>query len=670
MRLPMKSVRGFGAFALAALLATAAGAQDAAYEPPTFSYGEGRIELIEAVRLTLAHDPNLLLDREDVVFRQGVLQEISGSFDWTLDLGVSYDYREQRLRDSTIDREREKRNDLTTQRDFACAEEQRQRESLANLQRYAGGDTGAPIPNDVRQQIDFLDALIAAEDNATQRALLQQARANVLQRAVTQATEAIDDLAATCTELGDSISRLGAPPDEEEFATGKFNLGLSKLYRSGLFLAPFFTASYEHNQFKGKKNGFFEDRLDENGQPVVTEFGTPLRRFVDFGGKNIADLYRAELGFDVNVPLLRGRGVESTGAPEKAAEIDVAASEMALRHGSSLSVLSTATAYWQLLAAQERVAVLERSVELQSRLVDLTGQLIEGGVIPRVETARAAAGQANARAQLDGARRDLVSARMALARAMGVDVQSEANAPLAQGPFPAAPSLEAIRALDPAALAASALDLRADRLASRELVRSGLVLAEAARRNLASRLDLALSLSAGALGENSFSNAVDRWTGPNGSFALAFEKSIGNNSLEGRLAQNQSLVRQREISATDLERNIRIGIVTTLRSLEEAVARLDAAETAAGHFQATIDAEFEKLGLGASTLIDAIVTEQQKTGADLTVLTARQQVANLLSQLRFETGTLVEWGEGGGTLPADALISLPASAAGTAGGLP
>ena len=60
------------------------------------------------------------------------------------------------------------------------------------------------------------------------------------------------------------------------------------------------------------------------------------------------------------------------------------------------------------------------------------------------------------------------------------------------------------------------------------------------------------------------------WTGPNGSFALAYERSIGNNSLEGRLAQNEALVRQREISATDLERNIRIGIVQTLRSLEEA----------------------------------------------------------------------------------------------------
>ena len=87
-----------GVFAAAA--AVAAAAQESPYQPPTFSYGEGRIGLLEAVRLTLAHDPNLLLDREDVRLRQGILQELSGQFDWTLSIAASYDYREQELRDS------------------------------------------------------------------------------------------------------------------------------------------------------------------------------------------------------------------------------------------------------------------------------------------------------------------------------------------------------------------------------------------------------------------------------------------------------------------------------------------------------------------------------------------------------------------------------------------
>lgn len=659
MRFPTRTAGRLCALVLGSALASGAHAQ-ATWEPPMFRYDDGRVALLEAVRLTLAHDPNLLLDREEVHFRRGVLQEISGAFDWTLAAGLSYDYREGRLRDSTIEREREKRSDLAGQRDFACAEETRQRGNLDNLVRFAGGDTTATIPNDVRQQVDFLDALIVAEDNATQRALLQQARGNLLDEAIRQGTEGVGELAEACTDLADSLARLGAAPEEEEFASGRVNLQLSKLFRSGVALTPFLEASYEHTQFKGRRNGFFEDRLDQNGQPEVTEFGTPLRRFVDFGGKNIEDLYRAEVGFDVNIPLLRGRGVESVGASERAAEVDVTASELAMRHGSSLSVLGTSLAYWQLFAAQERVAVLERSVELQSRLVGVTDQLIEGEVLPRVERARALAGQANARAQLDAARRDLVSARLALARAMGVDVESEANAPLAAGPFPGAPAVETLRALDPAALAAQALELRADRLAARELIRSGQILSVAARRELASRLDLALSLSAGSIGEKSFSNAIDRWTGPNGAFAFAYERSLGNNSRLGRLGQSESIVRQREIAAADLERNIRIGVVQTVAALEEAIARLAAAEEASGHFQATVDAEIEKLGLGASTLIDAIVTEQQKTGADLAVLAARQQVATLLAQLRFETGTLVEWGDGGGSLPADALTSLPA----------
>jgi len=280
-------------------------------------------------------------------------------------------------------------------------------------------------------------------------------------------------------------------------------------------------------------------------------------------------------------------------------------------------------------------------------------------VLPRVERARALAGQAGSRSQLEAAARDLISARLALARAMGVDVESEANAPLAQGPFSPAPTAEEIAALDVAGLSAGALELRRDRLAARSLVDSGRILSVAAQRDLSDRLDLGVTLSAGALGEKSFSNAVDRWTGPNGTLQLAWEHSLGNNTRLGRLGQAESVVRQREISAADLERNIRIGIVQTVRSLEEAVARLASAEQAAEHFQTTIDAEFEKLTLGASTLIDAIVTEQQKTTSDLTLISARQQVASLLAQLRFETGTLVVGTDGGSTVTLDSLTLLP-----------
>ncbi len=651
------------------------------YEAPRFSYGEGKIGLVEAVRLTLAHDPNLLLQREDVRFQQGIVEELAGAFDWQLSIDASYDYREQELRNSVIQRERDKRDELTLQNEFTCAQVPSQQEKIDLLEDALAGATIDPNNFDdntdafFQAQLAFLQQRIATTTNPLELQALLTSREALLSRELLIAQGTRNEFQKLCDDTGQSLARLGSIPEFEEFETGRVRLGLQKLFRSGISLAPFLEASFDSTQFKGKKNGFFEPRLDENGQPVETEFGTPLLVFVDFGGKNVEDLYKAEVGFDLNLPLLRGRGVESVAAGEKAAAVDLEATGLALRHGASVSALNTALTYWSLLAAQDRVVVLERSVDLQSRIGELTDQLIEGEVLPRVERSRTLAGQANSRSQLEGARRDLVSARLALARAMGLDVEGEGNAPLAEGPFPAAPSLEAVRALDVAALAERAVGVRFDRQATHLLVESGRILSEAARRDLADRLDLQLGVSAGALGEGSFSEAIDRWTGPSGAIAIAYERDLGNHSRQGRLGQRESLVRQREISAGDLDRGIRIGVVQTLRSLEESVARLIESEAAAGFFQETIDAEFEKLRAGASTLIDALLTEQQRTSADLALLSARQQVAVLLAQLRFETGTLVEGEEGGGSVWVERLTTLPdeASSAGSAngaGGLP
>ena len=47
--------------ALHAVASAVSAAQKPPPEPPRLSFDEGRIGLFEAVRLTLAHDPNLLL---------------------------------------------------------------------------------------------------------------------------------------------------------------------------------------------------------------------------------------------------------------------------------------------------------------------------------------------------------------------------------------------------------------------------------------------------------------------------------------------------------------------------------------------------------------------------------------------------------------------------------
>lgn len=614
------------------------------YDPPLFSFEGGRVDLMEAVRLTLQHDPNLLLQKEDVRVQEGVLQELAGAFDWTLTGDVSYQHEERELRDSVKQREQDERDDLTVLNGETCSAAELNRAKAAELQDAIDAEPGTvPISTDdlFNLQLETLEQAIEEATTEELAELLRNERLQLLGSELIEAEGLAEGNQQACDETAASLNRLGETPTFEDFDSVRLNLRLDKLYRSGLIFSPFLTGEYDSTRFVGKRDGFFEPVLDENGNQVV-EFGVPRRRFFDFGGKNVDDVYTLRVGFEVNIPLLRNRGAEAVAASESAAREDLEATALLLNHAASQSVLATATAYWNLHAAQERAGIFEGSVKLQEQLVKLTRELIEADELPRAELARVLASEANARAQLQGARRDLVASRLGLIQAMGLDTESQANAPLAGGAFPAAPAPPAIeRLLASEALVDEAVERRYDVAAARKLKGSSRILARAAQINVRSQLDLTASLWTTATGEKSLSEATDRWVTPSWSLGLAYEKPFGNSEARGRLAQSEARARQDQISAADLERNVRIGVVLALASLAEARDRLANTEEAAKYFEATIAAEIEKFKVGDSTLVDTLLTEEQRTGSLLARLDALRQVAILLAQLRFETGTLV-----------------------------
>lgn len=631
------------------------------WQPLAFHYQDGRIDLLEAVRLTLSQDPNLLLRAVDVEDRGGRLLEQSGLFDWTLRGQLTYEHRVQELTESVRQGEVDKRNQIRDVEVVSCQEEQNLRDELADLQR-AQTTTGVDIRNDrgFDAQIQLLEAAILTADDDAQRQALLDTRSNLIATEIAVTQDAILAAAQVCTEAGAGLARLGEVPVKEEFDSARLDFRAEKLTRSGIGLTPFLRGSYDDTQFVGKSDGFFTPALDPRGNPLISPSGIPLERLVDFGGKNNESLYGLEIGFEVNLPLLRGRGVDATAAGETAARIDYTASELLLEHGASESVLNTLFAYWNLVAAEEQVRVLESSVLLQGRLVELTRALIGADELPGAEEARAVAGQANAQAQLESARRDRVRAQTDLVRAIGLTVQGMDHVPSAADGFPPPPDVAALRdAVEDLVL--GAVGRRLDLQASQRLVESGEVLARAAVTDLRPRLDLTLGAWLVSRGENSLSEAIDHTaSSPSWKTAAAFEKPLGNRSARGRLLQSEALVHRRQISVADLERQIRIAVVQTLGSLAESVEQLRHAEAGALAAQRTIDTELEKLKLGETTLIDAILTEQQRTNALLAVVFARFQVATLVNQLRFETGTLVENAASGNRVSRESLLTPPA----------
>jgi len=399
---------------------------------------------------------------------------------------------------------------------------------------------------------------------------------------------------------------------------------------------------------------------------VVANGGWASNRLTggDGGGTALSpDLYDAEVGFTLDAALLRGRGVEATGAAEKAARINWEATELSYRHAASTSVLSTIAAYWNLVGAQEQLQVARKTLGLSTRTVEVTRALISGDEIPRAEVSRVLASQAADQGQVAAAERAVIEARVTLALAIGLSVNDDMNAPLASDRFPLPPEKAALLAAGPGDLIATALERRLDRRAALKLKEAGGVLLVSARTGLRPKLDFHGRITAGTAGESSLSNTGSGWTFPSYSASLVFEKPLGNNAARGQVLQQEAAFNQQAIGAADLERVIKAGVVRIYRSLGEAAEQVARAQEATTFYAKTVEDENEKFRGGQSTLIDTITTRQLGTSAELAYSAALQQWATLLVQLRFETGTLVDEEGGRFVVRKESLLSVPASGA-------
>jgi outer membrane protein TolC len=434
---------------------------------------------------------------------------------------------------------------------------------------------------------------------------------------------------------------LGAVPRAEETYKGNINLELRKQYRSGPTLTPFLTLNAGGTNYIGKPH---DDKK---------------------GGKGGQDNYKAVVGFKVDIPLGRGRGIDSTGAPEKAALIDYEASVATTTHSASSGVLQTAQSYWKLVAAQQRLEALQRSLALNQRILELSRGMVDADEMARAELARTLAREAEARAQVEDARRGLHQARLDFVTTVGLQVADAGQAPLPSDDFPEIPSVQAIRGLDTGALTIYAFTERRDYQAAILLEDSGNVLFHAATLDVKRKTDLNAELSySGRHESNSVGDGVrgaltEDYTGPSAKLGLVLDWPIQNNIQLGKLDQQRSRYNQSAITTRDLARQIQSKIVLNAATLDEAAARVRQYREAVDFYRESVKTEMEKFRLGLSRLIDTIFTEQNQVTAELALVDSERQYAELLAQLRFETATILNELPEGWVVNEQNLITLP-----------
>lgn len=611
------------------------------YDPQTLSLPGNRISLLDAIRITLENDPNIKLRQQESLAAKGIWQTETGKFDSSIAATAQYLFTQQALTLSQQAAEKKNRTDIQKQIDEYQAEVQNYQTQVTELTKLQANPTGYQMQAAdpklvvVQSKVDNYNEKIAAEtDPAKQAALIAERDAYIADNLASSKV----DLAGSQTQVAKDtlrLQKLGDVPTTTQQTNATLDLKALFPYRDGVTLGLLASGAYTANGYKGKP------------------------KQAEYGGMGVEDQYTASVGFSVAASLLRNRGRDATDAFEMAGKIDYEASELSYKQEASVSVLNTVSAYWNLVGAQEVLRAAETSAGLQKRSLEITDALIQAEEVPRAERARALASRASGEALVATARRVVDEARVALAIAMGVAVDSGANAPYAADAFPDAVERDVLNALSPAPLSSLAFERRYDLKAAYKLVESGGVLVRKAETDLRPKLDVTGQITAKGIAETSLSQMSSGWTAPSVQAGLVFEKPVGNNTALGLFAQSKAQLAQRTINVRDLQRNIQANVVQTLATLRDAADQVERSREAVQAYATTIESESERFRSGETSLLDSILTQDYQTSALVTYSQAKQIYATLLARLRYETGTLVDETPGGNVVREGVLLHLP-----------
>lgn len=622
--------------------AAAGAGQDAQGQPPTINFPAEGITLEEAVRITLANDPQIKIQEATTRLQQGVAEEQAGLFDYTFQGSFGFGHQVQDLTQDRIKNEQDKRDGLSQSFGPISNGITTTQNLIQLLDQARQGPLAAPVMTQLSSTSPQLagtlasfDALIPGVSGAA-LSQLQASRNQFLTDALAQLNQGLTQQKVSFLNAQIALANLGNVPTQEYFDNGQLNLQVAKIFRNGLQIAPFFDGTYSGTNFRDKPH------------------------LAIFGGKGVEDLITYQSGANLTVPLGRNRGSRAIDAFEQSAIQDTDASRLLADHQRSAAALKTVLAYWDVRALMDSIVVANDAVRNYTALVASSNQLVNAGDLARSELARAQAAEARGRAQLADAERTLHQAKVTLATAMGVASSGdESTLPAARDVFPGMPAAAAVPA-DSAGLVAEALNRRLDLQAAQKHEAAGHTLEDGAETNLRPQVDLVGSSFFTALGESDIARAAKRWVGPSATLQINVSRPIGNNHFRGQLVQREADTSQRNITSVDLARQIKLGVVQAAGSLQDAVARAQQADAAVGFYQATVQSERQQFQAGEATLIDTVLTQQQEIDARLTQVTARQTLAELIAQLRFQTGTMVV----NGLTPLPNLITIPQAGAG------
>ena len=372
---------------------------------------------------------------------------------------------------------------------------------------------------------------------------------------------------------------------------------------------------------------------------------------------NTKGISQGSIQFAVTLPLLRGRGRPVVTAQEASSEHQLEAALFEVNETISGLLAAVASSYWNVVAATKQLEVLRGSELRAKALTESTQSLIDADRLPRTDlnevNANMAVREAN---RLTGEQR-LVEARQQMAIDMGLDASEMSELPEIAIGFPPELSPEDI----PVGTGTLqryiqlALDQRPELRAQKQRQAASQIIVSASRDALRPQLDVRVTTGVSGLDEGTrideyLFSPVHSTRGVDLGGGITYRFPPARNAAAGALQQATAAARQADLQYNDTARRTAAAVGPALYGFRSEAQQLRRIRDSVQFYRNSLEAEREKLRMGAGSVINTITVEDHLTGALQSEVQAELEYAQALVHLRQATSTIVAPDQQGGSV--------------------
>jgi outer membrane protein len=354
-----------------------------------------------------------------------------------------------------------------------------------------------------------------------------------------------------------------------------------------------------------------------------------------------SDNSSANLGdLTLNQPLLKNFLIDQTRVNIRVAKNNLQQSEQALRQQLISSVTAVANAYYELIYAQQNVAVQSNALDLAQTQLNQDQQRVQIGTLAVLSVQQDESQVAQAKASLIAAQSTLDTAQNTLKNLLtdnysqwhGMDIQ------------PSETLLAPLETFDLQASWTKGMAERPDLLQAKLNLEQQGIQVKLARNQLLP--DLELTGSYGYYGSgNEFDNAVDQvgeGNAPKYSYGATLSIPLGNISARNQFKIAKASLQQIELQFKQLEQNILVQIDNAVKVAESDYQSVQATKQARIYAEAALDAEQKTYGVGKATTFEVLQYQNNLTTARSAEIRALANYNEALAALAQQEGTALD----------------------------